>query len=95
MPLPENLRAFIEDPEGASSYPIVTYTWMLVPKKVADPNKAKAIEAMVEYGLTEGQKVSSELGYVPLPQSVKRKSGCGGRRHQPRLPRLRLANSNC
>ena len=73
VPLPENLRAFIEDPEGASSYPIVTYTWMLVPKKVADPNKAKAIEAMVEYGLTEGQKVSSELGYVPLPQSIKEK----------------------
>lgn len=73
VPLPENLRAFIEDPEGAKSYPIVTYTWMLVPKKVADPNKAKAIEAMIEYGLTEGQKVSSELGYVPLPQSVKEK----------------------
>ncbi len=73
VPLPENLRAFIEDPEGATSYPIVTYSWMLVPKKVADPNKAKAIEAMVEYGLTEGQKVSSELGYVPLPQSVKEK----------------------
>ncbi len=73
VPLPENLRAFIEDPEGAKSYPIVTYSWMLVPKTVADPNKAKAIEAMVEYGLNEGQKVSSELGYVPLPQSVKEK----------------------
>jgi phosphate transport system substrate-binding protein len=73
VPLPENLRAFIEDPEGAQSYPIVTYTWMLVPKTVSDPNKAKAIEAMVEYGLNEGQKVSSELGYVPLPQNVKEK----------------------
>jgi len=73
VPLPEDLRAFIEDPEGATSYPIVTYTWMLVPKKVADPNKAKAIEAMVEYGLTEGQKVSAELGYVPLPQNVREK----------------------
>ncbi|MEP6515721.1 phosphate ABC transporter substrate-binding protein PstS [Microcoleus vaginatus] len=73
VPLPENLRAFIEDPEGAQSYPIVTYTWMLVPKTVADPNKAKTIEAMVEYGLTEGQKVSSELGYVPLPQNVREK----------------------
>lgn len=73
VPMPENLRAFIEDPEGAQSYPIVTYTWMLVPKTVTDPNKAKVIEAMVEYGLTEGQKVSSELGYVPLPQNVKEK----------------------
>jgi phosphate transport system substrate-binding protein len=73
VPMPENLRAFIEDPEGAQSYPIVTYTWMLVPKTVTDPNKAKTIEAMVEYGLNEGQKVSSELGYVPLPQNVKEK----------------------
>lgn len=71
--LPENLRAFISDPEGANSYPIVTYTWMLVPKKVADPNKAKAVEAMVEYSLTEGQKVSAELGYIPLPKSVVEK----------------------
>lgn len=71
--LPENMRAFIEDPEGPQSYPIVTYTWMLVPKKIVDPNKAKAIEAMVEYGLTEGQKVSGELGYVPLPQNVREK----------------------
>jgi phosphate transport system substrate-binding protein len=71
--LPDNLRAFISDPEGADSYPIVTYTWLLVPKKVADPEKAKALEAMVEYGLTDGQKVSPELGYVPLPKTVVEK----------------------
>jgi len=71
--LPDNLRAFISDPEGADSYPVVTYTWLLVPKKVADPEKAKALEAMVEYGLTDGQKVSSELGYVPLPKNVVEK----------------------
>ncbi|MEG5035539.1 phosphate ABC transporter substrate-binding protein PstS [Microcoleus sp. AT3-D2] len=71
--LPENLRAFIPDPEGAESYPIVSYTWLLVPKTVADPNKAKSIEAMIEYGLNQGQKVSSELGYVPLPQNVREK----------------------
>ncbi|WP_449419563.1 phosphate ABC transporter substrate-binding protein PstS [Phormidium nigroviride] len=71
--LPENLRAFIPDPEGADSYPIVSYTWMLIPKKITDPNKAKSIEAMIEYGLNEGQKVSAELGYVPLPQNVREK----------------------
>jgi phosphate transport system substrate-binding protein len=68
--LPENLRAFISDPEGAEAYPVVTYTWLLAPKKVSDPDKAKALEAMVEYGLTEGQKISAELGYVPLPKNV-------------------------
>ncbi|MBD2497143.1 phosphate ABC transporter substrate-binding protein PstS [Nostoc sp. FACHB-280] len=71
--LPENFRAFITDPEGADSYPIVTYSWILAYKKYADPAKAKAVEAMIEYGLTEGQKLAPELGYVPLPQPVVQK----------------------
>ncbi|QLE59010.1 phosphate ABC transporter substrate-binding protein PstS [Nostoc sp. TCL26-01] len=68
--LPADLRAFISDPEGADSYPIVTYTWLLTYKKYSDPAKAKAVEAIVEYGLTDGQKIAAELGYVPLPQNV-------------------------
>jgi phosphate transport system substrate-binding protein len=71
--LPDNLRAFIADPEGQGSYPIVSYTWLLVYKQYPDAAKAQAMEAMVEYGLTEGQKVSAELGYVPLPPSVAAK----------------------
>lgn len=71
--LPENFRAFISDPEGDEAYPVVTYTWMMTHKKYDDPAKAKAVEAMIEYGLTEGQKNSAELGYVPLPKSVVEK----------------------
>lgn len=71
--LPENLRAFITDPEGADSYPIVTYTWLLAYKTYDDPNKAIAMEAMINYGLTEGQKQAPELGYVPLPPNVVEK----------------------
>ncbi|WP_088241662.1 phosphate ABC transporter substrate-binding protein PstS [Calothrix rhizosoleniae] len=71
--LPSNLRAFIKDPEGKESYPIVTYTWILAYQKYDNPAKAKAVEAMIEYGLTEGQKVSTELGYVPLPENVIKK----------------------
>lgn len=29
-----------------------------------------AVEAMIEYALTDGQKLATELGYVPLPQNV-------------------------
>ncbi|MDZ7953852.1 phosphate ABC transporter substrate-binding protein PstS [Nostoc sp. DedQUE09] len=68
--LPENLRAFIADPEGADSYPIVSYTWLLVYKKYPNAAKAKAIEAAIEYALTEGQKQAIPLGYVPLPSNV-------------------------
>jgi phosphate transport system substrate-binding protein len=69
--LPENLRAFITDPEGDDSYPIVTYTWMLMYKSYDDPEVAKAIEVMVEYGLNEGQEAAPGLGDVPLPKNVR------------------------
>ncbi len=71
--LPENLRAFITDPTGDNSYPIVTYTWMLAYGQYDDAGKAEGVEKMIEYGLNEGQQVSSELGYIPLPDNVRQK----------------------
>ena len=68
--LPPDLRVFISDPEGADSYPIVTYTWILAYKKYPNAAKAKAVEAAIEYALTEGQKQATALGYIPLPQNV-------------------------
>lgn len=72
--LPDNLRVFITDPEGKEAYPIVTYTWLLAYKTYDDPAKAKALKAVIDYGLTEGQKTSAELGYIPLPESVVTKT---------------------
>jgi phosphate transport system substrate-binding protein len=71
--LPENLRAFILDPTGADSYPIVTYTWILAYKKYDDPNKLQAFKGVMNWALTDGQKFSEELGYVPLPPTVVQK----------------------
>jgi phosphate transport system substrate-binding protein len=71
--LPENLRAFITNPEGAESYPIVSYSWIMAYQKYDNPEMAKSVEAMIQYGLTEGQKVSPQLGYVPLPPAVVKK----------------------
>ena len=68
--LPSNLRAFITDPTGANSYPIVTYTWLLAYKTYPDATKAKALKDVINYGLTQGQQSSGQLGYVPLPSKV-------------------------
>ncbi|MGL6138731.1 MAG: phosphate ABC transporter substrate-binding protein PstS, partial [Planktothrix sp.] len=35
--LPENLRAFITNPEGAESYPIVSYSWIMAYQKYDKP----------------------------------------------------------
>jgi len=68
--LPADLRAWLPDPDGATAYPIVSYTWMLFYKKYSDPKMAEAIRDVVKYCLTEGQKVSDEMGYIPLPNQV-------------------------
>jgi phosphate transport system substrate-binding protein len=68
--LPENLRAFLPDPEGADSYPIVSYTWILAYKKYDDPAKLKALKDVVTWSLNDGQKFAPELGYIPLPETV-------------------------
>jgi phosphate transport system substrate-binding protein len=68
--LPANLRAWVTDPEAPKAYPIATYTWMMFYKENKDPKKAAALRAMVEYCLTEGQKASSAMGYIPLPETV-------------------------
>lgn len=65
----ENLIAWVEDPKGEAAYPITTFTWMLFYKD-QDDQKAAALRDMVEYGLTEGQKVAEKMGYVPLPDNV-------------------------
>lgn len=71
--MPADLRAWFPDPEGKDAYPIVTYTWLLCYKKYKDPKVAEALKKAIEYCLTDGQKVSQELGYIPLPADVVEK----------------------
>lgn len=68
--MPEDLMAWLPDPAGDDSYPIVTFTWVLCYKRYDDAHKLQAVKAVIEYGLTEGQKNSEQLGYVPLPAPV-------------------------
>jgi phosphate transport system substrate-binding protein len=70
VPLPDNLRAFITDPAGDTSYPIVTYTWWLVHSDYTKPEVAAAIKPLADWCLTDGQKLSAGLGYLPMPDNV-------------------------
>lgn len=68
--LPDDMRAWVTDPEGEDAYPIVTYTWILAKKKYDDAAKADAVKKLLTWCLTKGQKLSEELHYVPLPEPV-------------------------
>ncbi len=68
--LQDDMIVWVSNPEGDESYPIVTYTWIIAYKKYADPQKASALKDVLAYCLTDGQKVSESLGYIPLPTEI-------------------------
>lgn len=65
-----NLIAWVPDPKSAEGYPIVTYTWILLPAGKVDDAKSVQMKKLMEFCLSEGQSKSEELGYIPLPTNV-------------------------
>jgi phosphate transport system substrate-binding protein len=68
--MPKNLRVFIPDPEGADSYPIVTYSWLLVRRYYNDSKTADSLKELIRWCLNDGQENSESLGYLRLPPHV-------------------------
>lgn len=71
--MPKDFRTSITHPPGKKSYPIGSYTYLLVRQKMSDPEKAKALSSFLNWAITDGQKVATELDYVPLPKSLVKK----------------------
>jgi phosphate transport system substrate-binding protein len=68
--LPDDFRVSITNAPGKGVYPISSFTWLLIPSKIADPAKKKAITGFLTWMLTDGQKMTAALSYAPLPQAV-------------------------
>jgi phosphate transport system substrate-binding protein len=77
--VPANLRAFLPDPEGEASYPIVSLTWLLLREQYPDPAKADALKRFVDWALTSGQPYGVELGFVPLPEGLVERARASAR----------------
>ncbi len=71
--MPADFRVSITNPPGAQAYPISTYTWLLIPEKMSDQTKAKALKAFLQWALSDGQKYNTPLAYAPLPGVVVQK----------------------
>ena len=68
--MPADFRVSITNSPGADSYPICSFTWLLIPTKSADPAKGKAIVDFLHWMLSTGEGEASDLGYAPLPKPV-------------------------
>jgi phosphate transport system substrate-binding protein len=68
--IPADFRVSITDPSGKTAYPICTFTYMLIPAKIDDPAKKKAIKDFLHWMLTDGQNDAEGLSYARLPKDV-------------------------
>ena len=69
--MPADFRVSITNAPGKEAYPISTFTWLLVPEKIQDKEKHKAITEFLHWMLTDGQGMVESLDYGQLPESVK------------------------
>jgi phosphate transport system substrate-binding protein len=68
--MPADFRVSITNAPGKTAYPIASFTWLLVPEKIDDPAKKRAITGFLRWMLADGQKMAEALGYAPLPKAV-------------------------
>jgi phosphate transport system substrate-binding protein len=68
--MPEDFRVSITNAAGKSAYPISSFTWLLVPQKIPDATKKKAITEFLSWMLADGQNGAEPLAYARLPKPV-------------------------
>jgi phosphate transport system substrate-binding protein len=68
--MPADFRVSITNAPGRDAYPISTFTWLLIPEKIQDNAKHKAITEFLHWMLTSGQNMTESLSYARLPKEV-------------------------
>jgi phosphate ABC transporter phosphate-binding protein len=74
-PSPNDLRMHIVNAAGDQSYPIATYTYLLIYKDMSvqpsmNKAKAQALAQFLWWAIHDGQNYAPALVYVPLPSNI-------------------------
>lgn len=71
---PDDLKLKINyKPTDPTAYAISTVTYVIVPKKIPDPARAKLVKTFIAYALGQGQNAAVPLFYAPIPPSLAEK----------------------
>jgi phosphate transport system substrate-binding protein len=65
----DGLSASMTNPPGPHTYPIVTYSWLLLHERYPAA-QAHALTSFVSWALDDGQRYAADLGYLALPPAV-------------------------
>lgn len=71
--MPADFRVSIVNPPGKDAYPICSFTWLLIPQQSKDAAKGKIIQDFLSWMLDNGENMTTELTYAPLPKEVAEK----------------------
>lgn len=71
--MPADFRVSITNAPGKDAYPISSFTWLLIPTQSKDAARGKIITDFLNWMVDDGQKMTADLTYAPLPQVVAEK----------------------
>jgi len=71
--MPTDFRVSITNAPGKDAYPISSFTWLLIPVRSKDAAKGKILADFLNWMVDDGQKVTAQLTYAPLPQNIAAK----------------------
>jgi phosphate transport system substrate-binding protein len=71
--MPADFRVSITNAPGKDAYPVSSFTWLLIPAQSKDSQKGKILADFLNWMVDDGQKMTAELTYAPLPESVASK----------------------
>ncbi|MBZ5537922.1 MAG: phosphate ABC transporter substrate-binding protein PstS [Acidobacteriia bacterium] len=68
--MPDDFRVSITNAPGKGSYPISSFTWLLIPQQITAADKGKVLVDFLKWMVGDGQKFATALAYAPLPKAV-------------------------
>jgi phosphate transport system substrate-binding protein len=71
--MPADFRVSITNAPGKDAYPISSFTWLLIPQKSKEAAKGKILADFLTWMVDDGQKMTADLTYAPLPGNVAEK----------------------
>jgi phosphate transport system substrate-binding protein len=71
--MPADYRISITNAPGANSYPISSFTYLLIPAKTDDATKGKVLKDMLSWIVKSGEAEVTSLSFAPLPPALAEK----------------------
>jgi phosphate transport system substrate-binding protein len=71
--VPDDFRFSMVNAPGDKAYPIAGPSWVLVYQQQKNSENGKKLVAFLKWAVTDGQKLTPDLDYAPLPEEVQKR----------------------